>query len=552
MVPGPGKQRAEIIDTEQEQAITPIHVDVLKQQLKSHPNQNLVRKLCNELAEGARIGYNGPRVSRQARNLPTAALNPSKVTENITKEVSLGRTAGPFDRPPLPNFQVSPLGIIPKKHTEKFRTIFHLSYPKTGDSINSFIDKEEFSLNYVTVDEAIKNIQLLGPNVFMAKTDIESAFRLFPVHRDDWELLGMCWQGKYYFEKFLPFGLRSAPFLFNQLSEALEWILKEHCGISFVCHFLDDFLIMESDLDRARGKERCHTSLNSMLMAFKALGVPVSPGKTAGPANELEFLGIILDTAKYEARLPHDKLERLQEELKGWTTKKSATLVQLQSLIGSLNFACKVVPPGRPFLQRIINLTIGLKKPFHHVRLNQEFYLDIEMWQYFLKSWNGKAFFLNNYWESSNELLLFTDASGSLGYGGLFGPQWFQGAWQPHQVLGCENVSIAWQELYAIVVACAIWGKQWVRKRVLFKCDNLSVVHIINGKKAKCPKIMHLIRYLTLLTLQHNFYCRAEHVPGMHNEIADSLSRFQVSRFRQLAPWANSLPEQIPTSILQL
>ena len=176
------------------------------------------------MTEGACIGYNGPRVSRQARNLPTAALNPGKVTENIAKEVSLGRTAGPFDHPPLPNFQVSPLGIIPKKHTEKFRTIFHLSYPKTGDSINSFIDKEEFSLTYVTVDEAIKNTQLLGPNVFMAKTDIESAFRLFPVHRDDWELLGMCWQGKYYFEKFLPFGFCSAPFLFNQLSDVLEWI----------------------------------------------------------------------------------------------------------------------------------------------------------------------------------------------------------------------------------------------------------------------------------------------------------------------------------------
>ena len=87
----------------------------------------------------------------------------------------------------------------------------------------------------------------------------------------------------------------------------------------------------------------------------------MSPGKTAGPASELEFLGIVLDTAKHEARLPHDKLKRLREELNGWTSKKSATLVQLQSLIGSLNFACKVIPPGRPFLQRIINLTISLK-----------------------------------------------------------------------------------------------------------------------------------------------------------------------------------------------
>ena len=137
------------------------------------------------------------------------------------------------------------------------------------------------------------------------------------------------------------------------------------------------------------------------------------------------------------------------------------------------------------------------------------------MWQYVFKSWNGRGFFLNNYWESSDELLLYRDPSGSRGFGGLCGKHWFQGTWQPHQVLGYEHISIAWQELYAIVVACAIWGKQWIRKRVIFKCDNSSVVHIINGKKARCPKIMHLVRHLTLLTLRHNFYCRAKHVQGV-------------------------------------
>ena len=59
----------------------------------------------------------------------------------------------------------------------------------------------------------------------MARTDIQSAFRLFPVHPEDWELLGMKWDGKYYYDKILPFGLRSAPSIFNHLSDAIEWIL---------------------------------------------------------------------------------------------------------------------------------------------------------------------------------------------------------------------------------------------------------------------------------------------------------------------------------------
>ena len=75
--------------------------------------------------------------------------------------------------------------------------------------------------------------------------------------------------------------------------------------------------------------------------------------------------------------------------------KKSATLRELQSLIGSLNFACKVIPPGRAFLQRIINLTVGIKKPHHHMRLTKAFYEDIIMWKLFINNWNGKQFFLN-------------------------------------------------------------------------------------------------------------------------------------------------------------
>ena len=350
-----------------------INIDRLEKELSGHPDQFFVHKLCTELREGAHIGFVGERKPKTARNLPTAFQQPEKISENLANEVTLGRTAGPFDFPPFANFQISPLGIIPKKHSEKFRTIFHLSYPKTGTSINSCINKDSFSLQYVSTDQAIASIQALGKGTPMAKTDIESAFRLFPIHPDDWELLGMTWEGKYYYEKFLPFGLRSAPFLFNQLSEGIEWILRNKCGISFVCHFLDDFLIMEPPSLGPDPFLDCKASRTSMQLTFKELNVPLAPAKTVGPATRLEFLGIILDSEQMQASLPQDKVIRLQEELAKWSNRRKGTLKELQSLIGSLNFACRVIPPGRAFLQRIINLTIGIKKPYHHVRLNAAF-----------------------------------------------------------------------------------------------------------------------------------------------------------------------------------
>ena len=89
-------------------------------------------------------------------------------------------------------------------------------------SINYFIKKDDFSLQYITIDNDIAAIQNFGQGYYMGKTDIECVFRLIPVHPDEWELLGMFWNGQYYFDKVLPFGLRSAPYIFNQLSNSIE------------------------------------------------------------------------------------------------------------------------------------------------------------------------------------------------------------------------------------------------------------------------------------------------------------------------------------------
>ena len=105
-----------------------------------------------------------------------------------------------------------------------------------------------------------------------------------------------------------------------------------------------------------------------MLLTFKNLGIPIAANKTEGPSTTLEFMGIILDTVWMEVRLPADKVERIQASLALFQTKKTCTLKELQFPIGTLNFACKDIPPGRPFLQRMIELTRKVSKPHHHIK----------------------------------------------------------------------------------------------------------------------------------------------------------------------------------------
>ena len=370
---------------------------------------------------------------------------------------SLGTWQGPSN--PL-RFKISrftPLGLVPKKNSHKWRTIFHLSYPKgSADSLNANIPIEDFTLQYIRVDDAIALVLQHGPGCFMSKTDIQSAFRIIPVHPHDWELLGMSWKGRYYFDKALPFGLRSAPYLFNQLSDALEWLVRTHLNIPSIIHILDDFFIAQPP-----PSSRCATALCQVLTLFEELNIPLAPKKTFRPTQVLEFMGITLDSVRMEARLPLDKLDNARLLLSAWVSKHTCTLRDLQSLIGTLQFACRVISPGRPFMQRIINLTRGIRRPGHIISLSPEFRKDILMWQLFLDNWNGVSLFLPPFTEPSPQIHLFTDAAGSIGYGAFFDNLWFQGKWLPsHQLNPASGISIIRQELYPIYLACMLWAPQ--------------------------------------------------------------------------------------------
>ena len=126
-----------------------------------------------------------------------------------------------------------------------------------------------------------------------------------------------------------------------------------------------------------------------------------------------------------EARLPPDKTEKCKTLVSTFLRRKKVTLREIQSLIGLLNFACSAVVPGRAFLRRLIDLTRGVKSPHHFIRLNKSPKADNVLWQSFLDDFNGRSFFLNDAWNDSLSLNLYTDAAGSLGYGGIFSSKWF-------------------------------------------------------------------------------------------------------------------------------
>ena len=135
---------------------------------------------------------------------------------------------------------------------------------------------------------------------------------------------------------------------------------------------------------------------------------------------------------------------------------------------------------------------------------------------------------------------LYTDASGSEGWGAFWNGRWLQAHWIPAQL----NLPIVWKELFAIVNAVNSWGHLWTKRKILFHCDNRSVVD--NWKKGSTRDVatMSLVHLLYFCAARYHINVVITHIPGTLNCIADSLSRFQNQRFHTLAP------EALPTAVI--
>ncbi|KAJ1156575.1 hypothetical protein NDU88_009293 [Pleurodeles waltl] len=185
--------------------------------LNLYARRDASKLLYEGFRDGFRIpaaGVQGPRFCRNQQSLDIA----QEVAERkILKELGLNRIAGPFDSPPLKDFVCSPLGLVPKKDPGEFRLIHNLSAPR-GASVNDAIDPALCSVKYASLDGALTLLRKLGQGSLMAKADIESAFRLLPVHPDDYHLLGFQFRGKI------------SQFTIGHMAPASVWVI----GHSFV------------------------------------------------------------------------------------------------------------------------------------------------------------------------------------------------------------------------------------------------------------------------------------------------------------------------------
>ncbi|CAC5420093.1 unnamed protein product [Mytilus coruscus] len=169
------------------------------------------------------------------------------------------------------------------------------------------------------------------------------------------------------------------------------------------------------------------------------LKIPLRAHKTVGPISSLEYLGIILDSIHMLAKLPDEKLVRIKDILYSYLNRRSCTKPEMLSLLSHLNYACKVIIPGRSFVSYLLTLAHSVSQ------------------------WNGISFCISDNVINASDFHLFTDASSTIGYGGYYRKRWFQGILPDDFIRPDEeSFSMAFLELNSKLFAMWIFNHDYM------------------------------------------------------------------------------------------
>lgn len=490
---------------------------------------------------------------RFTNNLKLRVGSEADLWNKTMTEVKAKRFIGPYTKEniPLEYFYQSPQGLIPKKGSTKLRNIFHLSYPRTGLSVNSEIDPDLCTVKFRDVDYAVQQALREGASCYFSSSDFSQAFRHLPLAKKCWPYLVLMAihptsKVKYYFiEKNLPFGIAIAPRIFQDFSNAIAFLVGKISQSPEPANYIDDFLNTKNE------EEFCNYCLDKFLEICEEINFPVAEEKTQRAVQVIVFLGILLNSITQTLSIPDEKRNRALEIIDRILQAKKITVLTLQQATGLLNFIGRAVVPGRAFTRRLYTKIPSNLKQHHHLSVDKETRQDMLVWKEFLKLEQAmcRPFLDFNKTLIAEQLLFFTDASSTIGCGGYFKPpqgrgEFFKELW-PAWIKDSDQVSINFLEMYALVAGSLLWMKKFQNKRVKIYCDNQSVVHMLNKNSSSCRQCMILIRILVLASMEYNCRIFGKWISTHENLLADSLSRNDMGKFWRLAP-KNTKQEKEP------
>ena len=496
------------------------NLQLFSELLKDYEDKEVVEWMTYGWPSGRLPTLEDPEVS--LTNHAGATEHPQALSKYISKELGKEAVMGPFDSIPFQSkIGISPLSTRPKRDSLERRIILDLSFPP-GRSINDGIIKDNYlgfqaKLSFPKIDEFACRIYILGKGCLMFKVDLSRYFRQLPLDPGDYSLIGYVVDGKIYFDKVLPMGMRSAPYIAQRVTNAIAYIHRQM--EYFLLNYVDDFVGAEWETKAWKAYQALTTLLNQ-------LKVEISEEKLVPPTTRLEFLGITFDSCSMTMEISEEKMKEIKQELGNWTLRTSARRREVESLIGKLQFMAKCIKAGRIFLSRLIQWLRGMDRNKSYL-IPEDARKDITWWARCAEAHNGRSLlWLNS--EPGTDMVMATDAC-LIGYGGTMGDRYFRGKFTKD----LKDKNIAFLEMLAVMVALKIWGEYLQGKYFWIHVDNEAVATVLNTGASRDPDLQNALREIALIAAKHQFVIKTRHIAGVDNRVPDQLSRWHQMEARR-------------------
>ncbi|PSR81116.1 hypothetical protein PHLCEN_2v6451 [Hermanssonia centrifuga] len=520
--------------------VTPLDPDLVEAKLRE---LNLLvewQHVVDGLRSGFDVGATAPiPQSLQFKNHSSSELALEFIDDYIAQEQAAGRYSQAFAPSDLEGiigcFRTSPLGLVPKPNSTKYRLVQDMSFPRNNPStvsVNATINSDDFPTEWGTFTQTSELLLSLPPGSVAATFDITAAYRITPVSPTQQNALCVFWRGKVYVDRAVAFGLRSSAGVFGALADMLVAIYRAS-GFGPLTKWVDDFLVI-------RTPDQSWTE-DEFIELTARLGVPWGKDKTRPLATRQRYIGFIWDLASKLVCLPQEKLTSILQLLETWLKSPSSfSAAEAAHLHGKLIHISCIFPLVRPFLPSISQFARLFRSPRSKLHPPAAVQADLTWVRYLVEK------LPNEMPLSSPEPLdinWWGDASTSFGVGVIVGEFW--GVWQwaqgftvgPHR-----DFDIGWAEAVAVELGLQMAIHHGLinlrapeRNSILVRSDNSGVVTVVNKGRSRSRNTNKVLKHIYRLCADHRIHLAAQHVPGRDN-ISDALSRGDVAAFLAAFP----------------
>ncbi|KAI5644926.1 reverse transcriptase (RNA-dependent DNA polymerase) domain-containing protein [Phthorimaea operculella] len=458
-----------------------------------------------------------PLKSKPPMNFPTVnimkkfATKPSTEMSKIIKKL---KEQGVLEKPPIENPGFHSKMFLVKKPDGSSRPIFDLR------GLNQHVKEKHFHL--ISQTEVTEFIQRRD---WLVKIDLNQAYFQVPISQAHRRFLRVIYEQEILQLTALPFGLSSAPRTFAALTNWVAEQLRAR-GVRIIV-YLDDFLLAHQE------KSILASHVSETVKFLLDLGWHVNFKKSVmEPTQELEYLGLLWNTANNCKSLPAKKVEKIERLITEIKQKEMCSLKQMQCLLGCLNFANITTPRGRihcRYAQRFLK-TFKQKRPRLKKKLPAQVCQELDWWLVAIKN-STVALHCRPVTH-----FLTTDAA-DVGWGAQLNEVYLSGSWTAQQRRWHSNL----KEMYAVYGAISSQKDSLQGAHIHIQSDNRTLVAYVRHEGGtRSLALLELTTRLMELTEQLEITLTATYLPGRYNGIADRLSRNRPVPEWHLLPQASA------------